>query len=68
MRASGRGESFAVDLIRLREGLEYRVEADTLRSQIFTLNVLPRPRVSEVSITYRYPSLPGRNAHSNRFR
>ena len=64
MSVSTGSEKFAVNFRRPREGFEYRVAADTLRSQIYTLEVVPRPRIAEVSITYRYPESSGGGART----
>ena len=47
-------------LFDLGADIEYRVEAEGVRSAVYRVSVLPRPVVERIDITYHYPPATGR--------
>lgn len=54
---------FAVSLPRAAESFEYQVVAGDGRSRVFRLDVVKRPRVSGIALTYTPPAYTAKKAH-----
>lgn len=59
MRRADNGLTFGALIADVTERTEYQVSADGVTSEIFTLDVIPIPKISRIDVEYEYPAYTG---------
>ena len=59
MQPGADGSSFLMEFFDIQSPIEYYVEADGKRSDIFHISLYEFPAVSSIDVTYRYPAYTG---------
>lgn len=62
--SSGEDASFENFVFNVDNSFDYQIIADGVKSEVFTVNVTPKPQVEQIDLVYQFPKRTGRDTET----